>query len=128
MLLVARANRLRSWRPRATEPRRSGSAWIGGCAIEGFFEGLGIAALVVLVLVGLVIGALAGKLTGRSAVLYALIGAAAAIAAPFVLAVLGITVLAAGGLLLVAVVGAVAAAVVVGLVRAVSRRRSERAK
>ncbi|UWQ21807.1 GlsB/YeaQ/YmgE family stress response membrane protein [Jannaschia sp. W003] len=91
--------------------------------MEGFFEGLGIAALVVLALIGLVIGALAGKVTGRSVALYALVGAAAAIATPFVLAALGVTVLAAGGLLLVAFVGAVGAAVVVALVRTLLHRK-----
>ncbi|TFL18456.1 GlsB/YeaQ/YmgE family stress response membrane protein [Jannaschia formosa] len=90
--------------------------------MEGFFEGLGITALVILALVGLVVGLLAGKLTGRSALVYGLIGAIAAMATPFILAALGVTVLAAGGLLLVAFVGLVGAAIVVALVRALSRR------
>lgn len=88
--------------------------------MEGFFEGLGIAALVILALVGLAVGWLAGLLTGRSKLVYALVGAVAALATPFVLAALGVTVLAAGGVLLVLVVGAVGAALVVALVRAVS--------
>ena len=87
-----------------------------------FFAGLGIAALSILALVGLAIGWLAGALTGRGKLLYAVIGAVAAVATPFVLAALGVTVLAAGGVLLVLVVGAVGAAVVVALVRAVSGR------
>ena len=90
--------------------------------MEGFFEGLGIAALVILALVGLAVGWVAALLTGRSKLTYALVGAVAAMATPFVLAALGVTVLAAGGLLLVLVVGAVGAALVVALVRAVSRR------
>lgn len=90
--------------------------------MEGFFEGLGAVALIILALVGLAIGWLAGLVTRRNKVVYALVGAAAAIATPFVLALLGITVLAAGGVLLVLVVGAVGAAVVVALVRALSRR------
>ena len=91
--------------------------------MEGFFEGVGIAALMILALTGLAIGALAGALMGRSKALYAVIGAVAAMATPFVLAALGVTVLAAGGVLLLVVVGAVGAALVVALVRAVSGRR-----
>ncbi len=87
-----------------------------------FFAGLGIAALVILALVGLAIGWLAGALLGRSKPAYAVIGAVAAVATPFLLAALGVTALAAGGVLLVLVVGAVGAAVVVALVRAVSGR------
>ncbi len=90
--------------------------------MEEFLQGLGTVVFVLLALIGLVVGAVAGKLTGRSVALYALIGAVAAIATPFLLAALGITVLAAGGVLLVVIVGAVGAAVVVGLVRAVSGR------
>ena len=90
--------------------------------MEGFFEGLGIAALVILALVGLGVGAVAGLVTGRNKLVYALIGAVAALATPFVLAALGVTVLAAGGVLLVLVVGAVGAAVVVALVRALTRK------
>ncbi|MCK0168234.1 GlsB/YeaQ/YmgE family stress response membrane protein [Jannaschia sp. S6380] len=92
--------------------------------MEAFFEGLGVAALIILALVGLVIGWLAGALTGRGKAPYAILGAVAAMATPFILVALGVTVLAAGGLLLVVIVGAVGAAVVVGLVRAVSGRRS----
>ena len=91
--------------------------------MEAFFEGLGIAALIVLALVGLGIGGVIGLLTKRNVVAYALIGAVAALATPFLLAALGVTVLAAGGVLLVALVGAVGAAVIVGIVRAVSGRR-----
>jgi hypothetical protein len=90
--------------------------------MEGFFEGLGVAALVVLALVGLAVGLAVGKLTGRSALVYGLIGAVAAMATPFILAALGVTVLAAGGLLVVAITGLVGALVIVGLVRAISRK------
>lgn len=90
--------------------------------MEAFFEGVGMAALTILALVGLAVGWLAGALTGRSKLTYALIGAVAALATPFVLAALGVTLLAAGGVLLVLVVGAVGAAVVVGIVRAASGR------
>lgn len=90
--------------------------------MEGLIEGLGIAGLIVLALVGLVVGWAAGALTGRSKALYAAIGAVAALATPFLLLALGVTALAAGALLLVLVVGAVGAVAVVALVRAISRR------
>ena len=51
-----------------------------------------------------------------------MVGALAGMATPFVLAALGVTVLAAGGLLVVALVGAVGAAVIVGLVMLVVRK------
>lgn len=88
--------------------------------MEEFLQGLGAVAFVLLALSGLAVGALAGKVSGRSVGLYAVIGAVAAIATPFLLAAIGVTVVAAGGVLLVLVVGAVGAAVVVGIVRAVS--------
>ena len=90
--------------------------------MEGFFEGLGIASLTILALVGLAVGMLAGKLSGRSALVYGAIGAVAAIATPFALPLLGVTALAAGGILLVAVVGLIGAVVVVGAVRALARK------
>jgi hypothetical protein len=58
----------------------------------------------------------------RWPLLYALVGAAAAVATPFVLAALGVTLLALGGVLLVLVVGAVGAALAVALMRAASGR------
>ncbi|WP_299816899.1 GlsB/YeaQ/YmgE family stress response membrane protein [uncultured Jannaschia sp.] len=87
--------------------------------MEGLFEGLGAAALIILAIVGLAVGWVAGAMTGRSKALYAVIGAVAAMATPFVLAALGVTALAAGGLLLILVVGAVGAALVVALIRAI---------
>ena len=91
--------------------------------MEGFFEGLGITALVVLALIGLAVGWVAGAVTSRSKLLYAAIGAVAAMATPFVLAALGVTVLAAGGIVLVLIVGAIGAGLVVALVRAITHRR-----
>ena len=90
--------------------------------MEEVLGGLGIAALVVLALAGAVIGFGLAKAMGRSGALGAVLGALAAMATPFLLALLGVTVLAAGGLLLVAVVGAIGAAVVVGAVMALLRR------
>ena len=90
--------------------------------MEDVLGGLGIAALVVLALAGAAIGFGIAKLMGRRGALGAVLGALAAMATPFLLALLGVTVLAAGGLLLVAVVGAIGAAVVVGAVMALLRR------
>lgn len=90
--------------------------------MEAFFEGLGIAALVILALTGLAAGLAVGKLTGRSLAAYGLIGAAAAVATPFVLAALGVTLLAAGGVLLVLVVGLVGALAVLALARVLMRK------
>ncbi|WP_299648286.1 GlsB/YeaQ/YmgE family stress response membrane protein [uncultured Jannaschia sp.] len=87
--------------------------------MEGLFEGLGAAALIILAIVGLAVGWVAGAMTGRSKALYAVIGAVAAMATPFLLAALGVTALAAGGLLLILVVGAIGAAIVVALIRAI---------
>jgi hypothetical protein len=92
-------------------------------AMEEFFQGVGITALILLALVGAGLGAAAAKLLRRPVVLYVVVGALAAMATPFVLAALGVTVLAAGGILLVLIVGAVGAAVAVGLVRALTGRR-----
>lgn len=91
--------------------------------MEDFFAGLGVTALVILALVGLAIGWAAGALTGRGKVLYAVVGALAAMATPFLLAALGVTVLAAGGILVVLLVGAIGAAVIVAIVRAIAHRR-----
>ncbi|WP_308916180.1 GlsB/YeaQ/YmgE family stress response membrane protein [Jannaschia sp. LMIT008] len=91
--------------------------------MEGVLGGIGITALVILAVIGFAVGAALGMLLRRGVLLYGIIGAVAAMAAPFVLALLGVTVLAAGGVVLLLVVGAVAAAAVVALVRAVSGKR-----
>ena len=90
--------------------------------MEEVLGGLGIAALVVLALVGAVIGYGIARALGRPGALGAVVGALAGMATPFLLAALGVTVLAAGGLLVVALVGAVGAAVIVGLVMLVVRK------
>lgn len=79
--------------------------------MEGFFEALGAIGLGLLVVTGLLAGLIAAAVSGgRNRLLYVLIGVAGAVALPFVLAALGIGVLAAGGLaaiLAAALVGAV---------------------
>ncbi|SDY45429.1 hypothetical protein SAMN05444004_101480 [Jannaschia faecimaris] len=91
--------------------------------MESFLEGLGTIAFILLALIGLAVGALAGAISGRGKGLYAVIGAVAAVATPFLLAALGVTVLAAGGVLLVLVVGAAGAAIALAIVGVVSGRK-----
>ena len=91
--------------------------------MEGFLEGVGVVILVFLALVGLAAGWIAGKIAGRNMPLYIVIGVVAAVATPFVLAALGVGILAAGGLLVVVVAGAIGAVIVLALVQALTGRR-----
>lgn len=50
-----------------------------------------------------------------------IVGALAAMATPFLLAALGVTLLAAGGLLLVVIVALIGAALVLALIRAIAK-------
>ncbi|PRY92952.1 hypothetical protein BCF33_1816 [Hasllibacter halocynthiae] len=90
--------------------------------MEEFLGGLGIAAVVVLALVGAVVGYGLARAMGGNGFLGAVLGALAAVFAPFVLTLLGTTVLVGAGLLVVALVGALVAAVIVGAVTALLRR------
>jgi len=85
--------------------------------MEALLDAIGAVVLVLLILIGLGAGYLAGKIAGRHKPLYLIVGVVAAIATPFLLAALGIGVLAAGGLVLVALVSAAGALVVLALVR-----------
>ncbi len=90
--------------------------------MEDLLSGLGFAVLILLALVGLALGWLTSAVTGgRSRALFMIVGALAAVATPFVLAALGVAVLAAGGLLLVLLVAALGAALVLALVRSMSK-------
>ncbi len=92
-------------------------AW--GTTMEGFLDALGATVLVLLVIVGALAGFLAGKIAGRRMALYVIVGIVAAVATPFVLAALGIGLLAAGGVLLILLAAVVGAVVVLAIVRAV---------
>ena len=77
--------------------------------MEGFLDTLGTVTLVLLVAVGLLAGWIAGAIAGRRKGLYLLLGVVGAVAAPVLLAALGLGILAAGGLLAIlaaALVGA----------------------
>lgn len=91
--------------------------------MEAFLNAIGVVALALLVAVGLAAGYIAGRIAGRNMPLYLVVGVVSAVATPFVLAALGIGVLAAGGLLLLLAVAAVGAVVVLVLVRALAGRR-----
>ena len=90
--------------------------------METFFEALGLISLILLAGVGLLAGYLAGRIAGRNMALYLAVGVIAAIATPFILAAVGISVLAVGGLLFLLVVGAVGALIVLALVRAIAQK------
>lgn len=90
--------------------------------MEGFLEGLGVAALVLLAIIGAVSGAIAGWIAGNRMAVYIALGIVGAVALPFALAALGVTVLAAGGLLMLAVVAVVGAVIVLAIGRAIMRR------
>ncbi len=86
--------------------------------MEGLMDAIGAVALVYLVMIGLLAGFIAGKVAGQNMALYLIVGVMGAVAVPFILAALGIGVLAAGGLVLLLVVATVGAAVVLAIVRA----------
>ena len=85
--------------------------------MEGFWDTLGTVTLILLVAVGLLAGWIAGAVAGRRKGLYLLLGVVGAVAAPFVLAALGLGVLAAGGLIAILAVAVVGALLVLLLAR-----------
>ncbi|MEX3314247.1 GlsB/YeaQ/YmgE family stress response membrane protein [Sulfitobacter sp. PS-8MA] len=89
--------------------------------MEAFLDALGAVALIALVVVGLAAGAIAGAVAGRNRVMYLILGVAGAVALPFILAALGVTVVAAGGLLVLLAIAAIGAALVLALVAALRR-------
>lgn len=89
--------------------------------MEAFLDTLGAVALIALVAVGLAAGAIAGAVAGRNRLLYLVLGVVGAVALPFVLAALGITVIAAGGLVVLLAVAAVGAILVLAVVSALRR-------
>lgn len=88
--------------------------------MQEFLQALGAIGFVLLVLVGLLAGWIASQAAGaRHKSRYLLTGVIAALATPFVLAAVGVGVLAAGGLLAilaVAVLGAIAVLIIVKMI------------
>lgn len=89
--------------------------------MEAFLDALGATALTLLVIVGALAGAIAGKIAGRRMPLYVGVGIAAAVATPFVVAALGLGILAAGGLLVILATALVGAVIVLAIVRAIAK-------
>ena len=90
--------------------------------MEAFLDTLGFVALSLLLVVGLLVGAIAGFVAGKNRVLYLILGVAGAFALPFILAALGVGLLAAGGLLVLLIVAAIGAALLLALGRAIFGR------
>lgn len=85
--------------------------------MDGFLDTLGTVTLVLLVAIGLLSGWIAGTIAGRRKGLYLVLGVVGAVAAPFLLAALGLGVLAAGGLLAILAAAVVGALVLLVLAR-----------
>ena len=82
----------------------------GDSEMEELLQGVGIFVFVVLAIIGLVAGWLAGLVAGKHKGRFAILGLVGAVLAPFVLALLGLGALAAGGIAAVIIVGLVGAA------------------
>ncbi|MGP3699155.1 GlsB/YeaQ/YmgE family stress response membrane protein [Rhodobacter sp. NSM] len=86
--------------------------------MEDVIQGIGVVGVVVLALVGLLAGWLASYVSGgRHRGRYMLIGLAGALAAPFLLIALGVTVLAASGLVAMIVAALIGAVIVLLIAR-----------
>jgi len=81
--------------------------------MEEFFQGVGIFIFVVMALIGLAAGWIAATITGGGKGRYMLLGLIGAVTLPVLLAVLGVGVLAAGGVLAVLFAALIGAAVLV---------------
>lgn len=90
--------------------------------MEGFLEGLGVTALVLLAIIGALSGVIAGYIAGNRMGLYILLGVVGAVALPFILAALGVTALAAGGLIVLGLVALVGAVIVLAIGRAILKK------
>ncbi len=91
--------------------------------MEGFLQGLGIFALSIIAVIGLLAGWIAGAIAGRNKALYMLLGVVGALATPFVLAALGVGALAAGGLVVIVLVAAAGAVAVLIIGKLIFDRR-----
>jgi uncharacterized membrane protein YeaQ/YmgE (transglycosylase-associated protein family) len=88
--------------------------------LEGLLEVLGIVGLVLLVVIGVLAGLIASLIAGGSRGKYVVVGVLAAIGAPFVLALIGIGVLAAYGIAAILVAAVIGAGIVLLIVRVLS--------
>ncbi len=89
--------------------------------MEAFLDVLGAVSLTLLVVVGLLAGLIAGTIAGRDRLLYMVLGVAGAVALPFLLAALGIGILAAGGILVILAAALVGAVIVLAIAQMIRR-------
>jgi uncharacterized membrane protein YeaQ/YmgE (transglycosylase-associated protein family) len=93
--------------------------------MEGVLQALGVIGLVLLAVIGLLAGLIASLVAGGDRGKYIVIGIAAAIAAPFVLALVGIGVIAAYGVAAILVAAIIGAGIVLLIVHVLSGDRAE---
>ncbi|QFS84044.1 hypothetical protein FIU97_14915 [Roseivivax sp. THAF40] len=89
--------------------------------MEAFLDVLGAVSLTLLILTGLLAGFIAGVIAGRDRLLYMVLGVAGAVALPFLLAALGIGILAAGGILVILAVALIGAVIVLAIAQMIRR-------
>ena len=94
--------------------------------MEAFLEGLGTVAFVLLVIVGALAGLIASRIAGGGTLLYMVVGIVAAVLTPFILAAVGLSVLALGGIFLLLVAGMIGALIVLAIVQAITGRGNGR--
>ncbi|WP_128253227.1 GlsB/YeaQ/YmgE family stress response membrane protein [Falsirhodobacter deserti] len=87
--------------------------------MEDVLHGIGWAALVLTVIIGALAGWIASKVAGGNRARYIVTGIIAAVAVPVVLGLLGLSLLAAGGLVAVALVALIGAAIVLVIAKLV---------
>ena len=83
--------------------------------MQDFFAGLSAFTGVLLIVIGLIAGWIAGRIAGRNKALYMVIGVIGALVTPFILAAVGATVLAAGGIVAILFASLVGAAILLVL-------------
>jgi uncharacterized membrane protein YeaQ/YmgE (transglycosylase-associated protein family) len=87
--------------------------------MEAFLDVLGWVSIILLVLIGLGAGLIAGTIAGRNRGRYMALGVVGAVLLPFVLAALGVGILAAGGLLAILAAALLGAIIVLAIARAI---------
>lgn len=94
--------------------------------MEEVLQTLGIVALILLALIGLLAGWIASRIAGgRNTALYLIVGLVAAVLAPFIAAALGLTALVASGLIAILFVALIGAAIVLVIVALLFRDRTD---
>jgi len=94
--------------------------------MEAFLDALGAVTFALLVVVGLLAGWIAGSMAGRNRALYLVLGVVGALLAPFVLAALGLGILAAYGALAILIAALLGAMILLVLARALFDRGDRR--